>query len=498
MNPARAASIFPFWTLEDMVHAQKKDPDIGPIVHLLQQSSEKPSWENVSHMSPESKILLVDWDRLVVHEGMLYRKWLHENGRIHWFQLALPQKYRDDVLRQLHDSATAGRAGAHRTYLKIRARFYFPKMRQFIRLWVKTCHACQRRKSPRKFAKAAMKVYRIGAPCERIALDMMGPFSETDGGNRWILVIGDYFTKYKVAVPLPNITATTIAEALITNWISYFGCPLECHTDQGSQLTGSVITEMCKLLGIEKTRTTVGRPQSDGMIENANQALCNMLNCVVHDNPFAWDLLLRMCNLAYNTNVHESLSETPAIMLFGRELTLPIDLALPMADGVREETTFENMPEYVLDLQKRMHIVHDKARENLGKASQKQEKYYNNRLKVNVFKPGSLVFYHYPVKGSNAKEENLQWHGPFVVVQAFSDRVYRIQKNQTSTPLVVNHDKLKEAYVREDVNTDWVKNYTPPNRNDQCKDKNNYMYPVFRPLRERKMPDRYGDWYVGK
>ena len=447
-SPIRVTSVFPCWTVEEMISAQEKDCDIGPVLKLLKENSAKPTWESVSHLSAESKILLVDWSRLVIHEGMLYRKWYHDNGKVNWYQLALPRKYREEVLKQLHDSATAGHAGAHRTYLKVRTRFYFPKMKQYIRLWVKTCYSCQRRKSPRKRSKAPMKVYRIGAPGERIALDIMGPFSETDAKNKWILVIGDYFTKYKVSVPLPDISAITISEALIANWISYFGCPLECHSDQGAQFTGAVFRETCKLLGIEKTRTTVGRPQSDGMIENANQALCNMLNCVVQDNPLDWDLLLRMCTLAYNSNIHDSLQETPALMMFGRELTLPIDLVMPIAEKVKQPDDYETMSAYCLDLQDRLKTVFEKARTNLGKASQRHEKSYNNRLNYQTFTPGMSVFYCNPSKGFQPKENNIRWSGPFTVEKVLTDRTYLIKKDSNSKTIVANHDRLKKGFSR--------------------------------------------------
>ena len=61
-----------------------------------------------------------------------------------------------------------------------------------------------------------MNVYLVGAPGERLEMDVMGPFSETDSGNRFLLVIGDLFTKFCIAVPLPDISATTVAEAFVS------------------------------------------------------------------------------------------------------------------------------------------------------------------------------------------------------------------------------------------------------------------------------------------
>jgi hypothetical protein len=75
-----------------------------------------------------------------------------------------------------------------------------------------------------------MKLYQTGAPMERIAFDILGPLPETENGNLYILCIGDYFTKWMEAVPLPNQEAKTIADELIPI-ICHLGIPRQMHTD---------------------------------------------------------------------------------------------------------------------------------------------------------------------------------------------------------------------------------------------------------------------------
>ena len=51
---------------------------------------------------------------------------------------------------------------------------------------------------------------------ERIAVDLVGPiFSPTERGNKYILTMMDYATRYPEAVPLKDILAETLAEALV-------------------------------------------------------------------------------------------------------------------------------------------------------------------------------------------------------------------------------------------------------------------------------------------
>lgn len=63
---------------------------------------------------------------------------------------------------------------------------------------------------------------------------------------------------------------------------------------------------MCQILGIEKTRTTPYRPQSDGMIERANRTIETMLGTFVDQNQQNFDELVPFLMMANRSSVHES------------------------------------------------------------------------------------------------------------------------------------------------------------------------------------------------
>jgi hypothetical protein len=62
----------------------------------------------------------------------------------------------------------------------------------------------------------------------------------------------NYMTKYVELVPLQNIRATTIADALINHVICRHEIPNVLHSDRGTSYLVNIVRETCKLLNIKK------------------------------------------------------------------------------------------------------------------------------------------------------------------------------------------------------------------------------------------------------
>jgi hypothetical protein len=70
-------------------------------------------------------------------------------------------------------------------------------------------------------------------PNETLAIDIVGPIIQSLEGNSWILTMIDQFTKWPVAVPIPDRTSNTIATAIFKHWICEKGVPFRILSDQG-------------------------------------------------------------------------------------------------------------------------------------------------------------------------------------------------------------------------------------------------------------------------
>ena len=109
--------------------------------------------------------------------------------------------------------------------------------------------------------QAPMQTITAGYLTQIMAVDLMGLLTESKSGNCYVMVEGDYFSRWMEAIPVPNQKATTIAEKLVDEVFLRFSPPEQLHSDQGRQFESNLVNEVCKLLHINKTRTTPYHPQ---------------------------------------------------------------------------------------------------------------------------------------------------------------------------------------------------------------------------------------------
>ena len=180
------------------------------------------------------------------------------------------------VLEAIHDSKMTGHFGTKKTFERSRLRYIWPGQRGDVDSYVRSCRLCGINKSALR-PKAAMRQYQAGAPMERVHIDLLGPFIRSTKGNKYVLMVIDQFTRWLECFALPDMTALTVAQTLVTEFISRFGCPLTLHSDQGTQFESAVVRRLCELLGIKKTRTTAYHPASNGQVERFNRTLVPLL-----------------------------------------------------------------------------------------------------------------------------------------------------------------------------------------------------------------------------
>ena len=282
--------------------------------------------------------------------------------------------------------------------------------------------------------RAPLADYRVGNPLDRIGIDILGPLPVTKNKNKYLLVIGDYFTRWMEALPLPDQQAESIARALVYEFIAKFGAPLEIHTDQGANFGSVLFKEVCRLLEFRKTRSTPYHPSSNGLVERFNRTLARMIKSFIEGNTSNWDQHISLLTAAYRSTTHPSTGFTPNKLMLGREVNLPCDVVFPRPFP---EDKIE-VHEYAQKLRDSMEECYALARKNLKKAVERQKKNHDPRAVEKKYVPGQLVYKRNPVN----KKLEVSWVGPLVVVEAIGQLLYKVADKKKRS--VLHHDLLRE------------------------------------------------------
>ena len=442
---ARAVTVEPEISNEHMSQEQSGDASIKWILEGKQHSRDRPDWATMVSKSSVEKSYWRMWDQLAVKQGVLYRKWEYNQGQKITWHVVLPSKLRKDTVKELHGGKSSGHLGMNKTRAKVRMRFYWVAMDADIRSVVRQCDICASKKSPSKKRRAPLQQDSVGMPMERVAMDIVGPLPETERGNKYILVVGDYFSKWMEAYPIPDQTAETVADRFVNEFVCRFGVPAVLHSDQGRNFESRVFKEICHILGIHKTRTTPYNPKSDGLIERFNGTLINMISMMIEPQSRQrdWDKKLAMATFAYRSAPQDSTGETPNMLMLGRELHLPIDLTTEALRG--EEIELHDVgTDYAFTLRQRMQAAHQRARNNFAESARRQKKTYDMKVEGRTLAVGEFAWLHNKAKtkGLSPKLQR-KWEGPYLIVHRLSDVTCRIQREKQGKMKVVRVDRLK-------------------------------------------------------
>lgn len=281
----------------------------------------------------------------------------------------------------------------------------------------------------------------VGEPFERIGIDCLGPLPQTYDGNRFIVVITDYFTKYVEAFSVPDIKAETIANILVECIVCRHGAPKVLMSDRGTNFLSEIIQNVCERLGITKATSTAYHPQTQGLVERWNRTVENMLKMYTSANQRDWDRFLPFAVFAYNTAVQESTRESPFYLVFGR------DPHLPLADDLHPPHNYDYV-DYRHALSLRIKTAREIALSNIKRSQRKQKEIYDRTVNEFPISVGDRVWLKQPVipKGKSAKLYH-KWQGPYRALDVRLPNVtIRLNSNPRAKQKVVHVNHLKPCY----------------------------------------------------
>ncbi|XP_022851490.1 uncharacterized protein LOC111373216 [Olea europaea var. sylvestris] len=263
--------------------------------------------------------------RYCIIEGVLFRRSL----TLPYLRSLKPSES-SQTLKEVHEGMCRNHQGARALAFKfIRYGYYWPTTKKDAQEYVKKCDKCQRFGNIIHSPAEDLTSISCTTPFKQWGIDILGPFPIARGQLKFVAVAVEYFTKWVEVEPLATISEPTLRSLIWKSIICRFGIPKVIITDNGRQFDNAQFKNFYSNLGVDHRLTSVFHPQSNGLAEVTNRIILQDLCPRIGDARGSWFDELPSILWTYRTSHRITTGETPFILAFGIEATIPIEVRLP-------------------------------------------------------------------------------------------------------------------------------------------------------------------------
>jgi hypothetical protein len=341
-----------------------------------------------------------------------------------------------EILKDRHDSPSAGHFGIAKTLDLVARDFWWPKMRHWITEYVKSCD-CARFKSSRHKPFGLLQPLPIPKrPWSSISTDFIVELPPSKGFTA-IAVWVCRLTKMAHFVPCStSVTAEDTAKIFIHQVYRLHGLPEDIVSDRGTQFVSRFWTKLCNSLNIKRNLSTSFHPQSDGQTERVNQVLEQYLRCYASWHQDNWSDLLPLAEFAYNNSVHRSTGVSPFFVTYGFH---------PRFDDFSTASDFASVDSWTQALAE----GHKKIQDQLQKAQDIYKRFADEHRSEHSFKAGDMVWLSTINIRTTRPSKKLDFRrlGPFKILDQVGKVSFRLQLPPSMKIHNVFHASLLEPAV---------------------------------------------------
>ena len=366
-------------------------------------------------------------------------------------RMCLPVVLYDLAFYLCHNDPTVGHFGQNNTYLRMKKKFYFPQMYSYISARVNNCVECIKKRPSHDKANHMMHREQLSYLGQRVCIDVVGPLTASMyRGNMCtvFLTIQDSWSRYLMAIPMQDQKTPQVVAALVENWIYMMGVPETIHSDQGSNFNSNLFKEVMKSLGIVKTNTPKYSPEGNGRLEHSHSILGNVIRSNTQFQDKEWPQKLALAVMCYNSSINRNIGLSPHEVIFGRPMTIPLDLMFPFQqeEGVSWASYVTNFREKFSTLAQAVCLNYQTS---ISRANAKFQ-----ARSGPLFEVGDMVYYFLNrVNKGLSKKLGSRWLGPNTIVRVVSDSLVVIMpvgnwcKNARQFSTIVNRLKKVDRQI---------------------------------------------------
>ena len=256
-------------------------------------------------------------------EGKIFKRFFDKNqpelGEFAW-KLWVPESATQDLIKEAHSSDTSCYGGIGKTLHALRRMHYWPQMVCQVLEYIKNCDTCKETKpsNQRLMLTIGAEVVTY-SPFQKLCLDFLGKYPRSHGGNAYIFIVVDHFTKFVFLKAMKEATAKGVVNFLVHEVCHKFGVPEILHIGNGKQLVSKEFLKMVQTYGIKHIKTAFYSPQSNAS-ERVNQTVLTALRTYLEKDHPEWDWHLTEIECSLRNSVHTATGVTPYFALFGQNM----------------------------------------------------------------------------------------------------------------------------------------------------------------------------------
>ena len=376
-------------------------------------------------------------DNYVLEEGKLFYRVDDEENDLRW---VVPKKVRWQITKKNHDDV--GHFALDKTLALIRRKYWFPKMKRYVKGYIGACLSCLHHKQPAGKRQGELhSIDKVGKPFHTLHVDHLGPFIPSKGRNSYLIVVVDEFTKFVMMKAVKSAKTKPVIDYL-QEVFSIFGAPHRLISDQGTAFTSHAFQKFCTDLHIIHVKNSTSTPRANGQVERYNRVIAPALASMI-EKPDSrdWDQHVKQLQWGINNTVHKATKQTPFALLF---------------NYVPKSITGDELGDELQQMfDRKIEEKRHKAIKDLRQDQEKQRMRYNaKRAKATQYQPGDLVVI---LRNPEATGQSLKlapkYKGPYIVTEVLPNDRYRVedlpelQRTQKFYSGTVPPDKMKRYQV---------------------------------------------------
>src|SRR6267378_3779988 len=243
--------------------------------------------------------------------------WLPDSDMTAIARIVTSSDDRSRLIADTHDHILSGHPGIAQTLRNLKGHTWEGKAAD-VEQYVKCCPECQRFKIRQQRPRGVLHpLPPAQSPFERILVDHIAPLPVSNGFDA-ILVIVDFFTKFKIFIPCKTMdTSSEFIQHYITSIFPNFGLPGAIVSDRGATFVSKFTKALWKQLSVKTLPSTAYHPQTNGQTEHANQELEQYLRFNCNYQQDNWSSLLPLAQFVMNSRFHSGTQNTPFYLMLG-------------------------------------------------------------------------------------------------------------------------------------------------------------------------------------